>query len=67
MFDKGRPDEVALAEMEAALGPVPVDEPLDVVCDDCWEVVNPRKHPEIVAATKEIFAARRLGIKDGAA
>lgn len=66
-FEKARPDEVALKEMTDILGDVPPDEPLSVVCDDCWQEISPRKHPEIVEATKNIFAARARGIKEGSA
>lgn len=64
-FEKARSDEVALKEMTDIFGDIPSDELLAVVCDDCWEVINPRKHPEIVKATKEIFAARKMGITEG--
>jgi hypothetical protein len=67
IFEKGWSDEAAMKEMTDVLGEVPEDEPLDIVCDDCFNEINPRKHPEIIDATKAIFAARKLGITDGQA
>ena len=44
-FNKGRPDEEAIAEMEEIFGPVPESERA-IICDDCYQKIHPaRAHP----------------------
>jgi hypothetical protein len=58
VFEKGRSDEEAMKEMTDILGPIPSDEPIDIVCDDCFNIINPRGNPEIVEECKREFRKR---------
>jgi|HubBroStandDraft_6_1064221.scaffolds.fasta_scaffold00134_64 hypothetical protein len=51
-FEKSRSDEEALAEMKENFGDVPATEPLDIVCDDCFQKIDPKTHPAELAGWK---------------
>jgi len=55
VFEKGWSEEEQLKEAEEIFGkPVSEwhDEPM-VICDDCFQKMNPRNHPEAVAEAKK--------------
>ena len=55
VFEKGWPDEEAKAEAEQNFGK-PVEqwnEEAAIICDDCYQKVEPTKHPAEVARAKE--------------
>jgi hypothetical protein len=43
-FVKARSEEEAVAECFEVFGCTPATEECDVVCDDCWQSIDPRKH-----------------------
>jgi hypothetical protein len=43
-YDRGRSDEEALSETAAVFGPDSLDEPLAIVCDDCWNKIHPDRN-----------------------
>lgn len=59
-FKKARPDEEALAEARGIFGKIRPEE-CAVVCEDCYQLVNPENHPHLVEkAMKEVIEARSL-------
>jgi hypothetical protein len=44
VFDKGCPDDDAMAESRAVFGDIPAGE-LAAVCEDCWQEIRPRTIP----------------------
>jgi hypothetical protein len=55
IFDKAWTDEESKAEAEKTFGK-PVEEWNDeavVICDDCYQEVNPNQNPDIVAYAKK--------------
>jgi hypothetical protein len=56
-YEKTWSDEEAIAEMNQYFGDVPVED-CDVVCDDCFQKIHPKDHPEEVAAAKRTGEGR---------
>jgi hypothetical protein len=52
IFEKTWPDEEALAETRQYFGAVDVRD-CAVVCDDCFQKVHPKRHPDLVRQVKE--------------
>jgi len=52
VFKKGWTDEEAAAEAEKHFGKIPPSEAA-TVCDDCYEIIRPEKHPDLVAEFKK--------------
>ena len=55
-YEKEWSDEESLAEAEEIFGK-PVSEwkqPAVVICDDCFQKMNPRNHPELVEESKKV-------------
>ena len=50
-FEKGWSDDEAMAECESYFGNV-TDMPLSIVCDDCYQIIHPAKHPAEVAKAR---------------
>lgn len=59
-FVKGRSDEEALAEMTESFGDLP-DEPLSIVCDDCYQKIRPDRNPQTMERFRAEMADRKRG------
>jgi rubredoxin len=57
IYDKGWSDDEAKAEATEIFGKNPDEwnEPQVLVCDDCFEKMNPANHPELVEQMKQII------------
>lgn len=47
-FEKGWTDEEAQAEMKQTFGASMSARNCDLVCDDCYQKINPANHPHLV-------------------
>ena len=58
-FNEGWTDEEAMAESVAVFGKLRPEE-LDVVCDDCYQKINPAYHPHQVETAVADTLRQRL-------
>ena len=58
-FVSERPDGEAKAEAEANFGSLAPEE-MAVVCDDCYQKIDPQKHPHLVEESIQQTLAARL-------
>lgn len=60
IFDKGWSDEEVMQEASWFFGEELVNNSaMDVVCDDCFQKINPANHPIKVEKTKQEFFSNR--------
>ena len=57
VYQKGRSDEEAKAEAKEIFGKNPDDwnDEQVVICDDCFNQMNPKDYPDLVARAKEVI------------
>jgi rubredoxin len=57
VYEKGWTDEEAKKEAEEIFGKHPDDwnDGQVVICDDCFNLMNPKNHPDLLEKTKEVI------------
>lgn len=61
IFDFGWSKEEAMQEMLDTFGNVPLNK-LKIVCDDCYQMMNPKNNPELVEASIKHYKIKRYYI-----